>query len=293
MLYIVTMKKLSVFVVLLFLGFAIFAQSAVWELSRNGKTLYLGGSVHILREEDFPLPREFDAALDRAGILILEADVERVSDPEFMQGLLFRMFLTDTTLDKLLSPQVFEELANYCAGLGIPISQIIMLKPMVIASMISIMQMQKLKFVEKGVDFVYLEQARAVGKKLGFLESVEFQLDLFFDMGTGYEDELIHYTVTDSDESERELLRLIDEWKRGVPDYMDKNLADMKEASPHVYRDMVLDRNNAWIPQIEAYLETEEIEFILVGYAHLFGPDGLLPKLRDAGVTVKQLSIPR
>jgi uncharacterized protein YbaP (TraB family) len=287
------MKKLSVLVVLLFLGFAIFAQSAVWELSRNGNTLYLGGSVHILREEDFPLPQEFDAALDRAGILILEADVERVSDPEFMQGLLFRMFLTGTTLDKLLSPEVFEELTNYCAGLGISISQIIMLKPMVIASMISIMQMQKLKFVEKGVDFVYLEQARAAGKKLGFLESVEFQLDLFFDMGTGYEDELIQYTVADSDESERELLRLIDEWKRGVPDYMDKNLTDMKEASPHVYRDIVLDRNNAWIPQIEAYLETEEIEFILVGYAHLFGPDGLLPKLRDLGVEVKQLSIPR
>jgi uncharacterized protein YbaP (TraB family) len=287
------MKKLSVLMALLLLGFAGFAQSAVWELSRNGNTLYLGGSVHILREEDFPLPEEFDAALDRSGILILEADVERVSDPEFMQGLVSRMFLKNTTLDKLLSPEVFEELKNYCAGLGVPVSQIIMLKPMVAVNMISIMKMQKLRFVEKGVDFVCLERARAAEKKLGFLESLEFQLDLFFDMGAGYEDELIHYTVTDSDESERELLRLIDEWKRGVPDYLDKNLADMKKESPHVYRDLILNRNNAWISQIAAYLETEEIEFIVVGYGHLFGPDGLLSKLRDLGVEVKQLSIPR
>jgi uncharacterized protein YbaP (TraB family) len=285
------MKKLSILVVLLFLGFVGFAQSAVWELSRNGKTLYLGGSVHILREEDFPLPPEFDAALDRSGMLILEADVEQVSDPEFMWGLFSRMFLTDTTLDKLLSPQVFEELANLFEGLGMPISEVLTLKPMVLSNVISVMYMQNLDFVEKGVDFYYLEQAKAAGKKVGFLEPIEFQMDIFFDMGTGYEDELIQYTIDGTDESESGLLRLVDEWKKGIPDYLEEGITEMKEKFPHVYRDLILDRNNTWIPQIEAYLETEEIEFILVGYAHLFGPDGLLPKLRALGVTVKQLSI--
>jgi uncharacterized protein YbaP (TraB family) len=163
------MKKLSALIALLLLAFAGFAQSAVWELIRNGNTLYLGGSVHILREEDFPLPQEFDAALERSDVLILEADVERVTDPEFMIGLFPRMYLKDTTLDKLLSPEVFKELENYCAGLGIPISEVLNAKPMVLANVIAIMQMQKLNFVEKGVDFFYLERAREAKKKVAFL----------------------------------------------------------------------------------------------------------------------------
>ena len=68
--------------------------SSVWKISKDGKTLFLGGSVHVLREKDFPLPQEFDQAFERADILVLEANVEQASDfeaqAEFMSKLILR-----------------------------------------------------------------------------------------------------------------------------------------------------------------------------------------------------------
>jgi uncharacterized protein YbaP (TraB family) len=36
------------------------SKSSVWEISKDGKTLFLGGSIHLLREQDLPLPFAFD-----------------------------------------------------------------------------------------------------------------------------------------------------------------------------------------------------------------------------------------
>ena len=54
--------------------------SSVWVISRNGNTLYLGGSIHILRDDDFPLPTEFDLAFSQSTVLVLEADLEQMEN---------------------------------------------------------------------------------------------------------------------------------------------------------------------------------------------------------------------
>jgi uncharacterized protein YbaP (TraB family) len=62
----------------------------------------------------------------------------------------------------------------------------------------------------------------------------------------------------------------------------------MKEEWPEMYKSMVFDRNAAWMPQIEEYLSTGAVPFIVVGAAHLHGPDGLLIQLKNLGYTVEQ-----
>ena len=51
----------------------------------------------------------------------------------------------------------------------------------------------------------------------------------------------------------------------------------------------MVERNNAWMPQIEALLTTEEVEFVLVGALHLVGDDGLLAQLSAKGYRVERL----
>jgi uncharacterized protein YbaP (TraB family) len=58
---------------------------------------------------------------------------------------------------------------------------------------------------------------------------------------------------------------------------------------PELYASMLADRNRRWIPQLEAMLETPEVEFVLVGVAHAASDDGVLKLLKAQGYTVEQL----
>lgn len=45
----------------------------------------------------------------------------------------------------------------------------------------------------------------------------------------------------------------------------------------------MVSRNSNWLPEIKKMLATPEVEFILVGAAHLAGDDGLLSQLKSSG----------
>ena len=285
------MKRIEALALMMIMAAAAFGQTAVWELTRNGKTLYLGGSIHRLREQDLPLPPEFAWALEHSVMLVLEADIEKISAPRFSQSLMPRM-LARSPLDQVLSPEVYRRLEEHCARTGLPLAQLNRLKPTAAASSISMTVIQKLEFVQPGVDWILYKQARSEGKRLDFLETVEFQISLVVDAGEGYEDEIILDVLRDYDRIGDKLISLVREWRRGKSIHMDRDLTETKEETPSWYRAMYADRNNAWLPKIEAFLETEEIEFVLVGYGHIQGPDGLLKMFRERGVEVTQLRIP-
>lgn len=51
---------------------------------------------------------------------------------------------------------------------------------------------------------------------------------------------------------------------------------------------MLANRNRNWIPVIESYLETPEVELILAGFSHFAGPDNVLELLAAKGYTIKK-----
>ena len=56
-----------------------------------------------------------------------------------------------------------------------------------------------------------------------------------------------------------------------------------------MYRRLLLERNQAWLPKLEALFARKGRSFVVVGAAHLVGPDGLLTMLKSKGYTVEQL----
>jgi uncharacterized protein YbaP (TraB family) len=85
------------------------------------------------------------------------------------------------------------------------------------------------------------------------------------------------------------LAETLTEWKTGDATIADASLIEMREEWPEIYKDLVADRNAAWLPQIEEYLASGQVPFIIVGAFHLHGPDGLLLQLENSGCTVEQL----
>ncbi len=49
------------------------------------------------------------------------------------------------------------------------------------------------------------------------------------------------------------------------------------------------DRNRNWLPKIEALFERPKPAFVVVGAAHLVGPDGLISMLKAKGYTLTQM----
>ena len=74
---------------------------------------------------------------------------------------------------------------------------------------------------------------------------------------------------------------LAGEWKRcGV-------LSSFKKY-PAAYQSLIVERNNNWMPQLEKCLARTTPCMVVVGAAHLVGPDGLLTLLQRKGYRVEQ-----
>jgi uncharacterized protein YbaP (TraB family) len=292
------MKRIISFCVIVIIGAGLFScastpsrnqtGSSVWKISRGGNTLFLGGSIHILRDEDYPLPDEFDRAFSQSAMLVIETNLEQLADPDVAQYLTTNMFLPgNKTLRSILDSETYELLAAAFREYGQRLDSYIRFKPSMVVNVLTVLQMQKMGFMQEGVDFYYLEKAKNENKPVGYLESIETQIDLIVTMGEGYENEYVRYSLNDMESTETEFLSLLDEWKNGGSSTTEEALLEMRDEWPQIYKTVITDRNSAWMPQIEQYLSSGTVSFIIVGLAHIHGPDGLLQQLKNAGYTVE------
>ena len=79
-------------------------------------------------------------------------------------------------------------------------------------------------------------------------------------------------------------------WRAGDLETLERlSGVPMREQSPEFYQTLLVQRNEAWLPQIESMVASTEVELVLVGALHLAGEDGLLAMLTRRGYTVRQL----
>jgi uncharacterized protein YbaP (TraB family) len=269
-------------------GYAEPNYATLWEISKDGNSIFLAGSVHLLRSQDYPMPAAFDSAYKKSSMLVLEADVDRLTDPDMVEytnrktmlpaGQTLKMVLNDDVykrLEGLVGPAVIEALSKF--------------KPSVIAASLQTLFLQGAGFTEKGADFYYLDKSKQDGKSIGFLEDVKVQIDMLSSMADGIENEYVLDAVDELPKSVNEAITFVAEWKEGIATATETSISTLKKQWPTMYKVTVLNRNSAWIPEIEKYLTTKPIEFIIVGMGHLYGPDGLLSQLKNRGYTIKQL----
>lgn len=262
------------------------AASPVWKITKDGKTLFIGGSIHILRKKDLPLPKQFERAFKQADILVFEADTSLVESPEIMEYLVTEMLLPNNqTLESILEPQTYKMLSNKCWEYGLPMAGVKRLKPAMVVTMLSVMQFKKLGFVEEGVDEIYLNKAKKAKKPVLFLESVQSQIDMIVTMGEGNENEFVQYSLQDFENTETQVDALVANWRSGAAE--DEMLQEMKEEWPGIYQSLILNRHDAWLPQIVEFLAADQVHFIIVGNAHLSGHDGLFQRLKNIGCIVE------
>ncbi|MEO9945279.1 TraB/GumN family protein [Paraglaciecola sp.] len=282
-------RALSSIFLLLF-AFNIHAAS-IWKVSSKTHSLYIGGTIHILTPDDYPLPKEYDIAYQNSNKVVFETDMVAVRQPEFAQKMMSLMTYSDgTTIDKVLDADTYQALVVFLSSKGVPIQALGAYKPGMIAITLSMMELNAMGYTSEGVDVFYSKLATGHSKPQAWLETPDEQLQFLTNMGDDDPSTMIDYTLKDIATMEDTFGKLHKAWSKGDMSAMaDVGIYPFKADYPAIYEDLISTRNKNWFPQIVSMLEDEPTELILVGALHLAGPDGILTKLQAKGYTIEQM----
>lgn len=265
----------------------------MWVVKDADSTIYLFGTVHILRPETRWRTPRIDAAMAESTELWLElvipgeAEMARVMAPL----LLSRGLSLDRPLSTRMTPR---DKANLERAIGIAqlpadtVEMIELMQPWMVAALLDTGAMAAGGFESSaGVEQVLTEIARREGDALKALESVEFQMGLFADLPEAdqmaYLREVLE-TIGDLEKADR----MIEAWARGDLGPIEREASAMKREAPRLHEVLVTRRNEAWAGQIETLLRGSGISFIAVGAGHFAGPDNVLEKLKARGITAER-----
>lgn len=267
------------------------ADSSVWRVETDENTVYLGGTVHLLRASDYPLPEEYAEAYGASDTLFFETDLNSMGDMAVQARLLQKLSYSDgRTLKTVLNQEAYSALQAHMDGIGLPLAMMEKFKPGMIVSTLQVMEFQRIGFTPQGVDAYFNNLAMGDGKPLGQLETIDDQIGFLSAMGEGNESEFILLSLQDLEETVEVMDDMIAAWRTGDNDALSELfVAEMLNEAPEIYDSLLKRRNMNWLPQIEEMLKSAETEFVLVGAAHLVGPDGLLELLEGKGYRVSRL----
>lgn len=275
----------------LFTGQSALAQSAVWVATSGAEKVYLGGTVHLLRPADYPLPEPFEKAYQDSSALYFETDISGMSDFAVQARMMQELLYSDgRTLQTVLDAPTYAALAAHVSTTGLPMQMMERFKPGMLVSTLQVIEFQKMGFTPQGVDAYFNSRALGDGKQVGELESIDDQIGFIANMGEGHESEFVRASLDDMKEIETAMEQMIVAWRSGDNATLEALfVADMKEEYPALYEALLVRRNTAWIDIIETLFENEGNEFVLVGAAHLVGEDGLLSLLEQKGFEISRV----
>ncbi len=266
----------------------------LWKVTGAGDArMYLLGSFHLLRKDDYPLAPEADQAFDTARRVVFELSAQDMESPELAGKMVQAAVRTDgSELRHDLGDATWTRLQAYAASNPLPLAQMQGLKPWFVGLSISIAQMQKLGLDPAlGLDRHFMDRAAKAGKPIVGLESIDTQIAVLAGMSVAEQRQMVEEALEQSEKGDAEIHALHDAWRRGDDTLMWNRMAvDMKAQYPQLYQRINSDRNDAWLPKLEPWLKAGQGgTLVVVGTLHLLGSDGVVEKLRARGYTVERV----
>ncbi|MBD3375636.1 TraB/GumN family protein [candidate division KSB1 bacterium] len=263
----------------------------IYEVSDSDSHVFLYGSVHVLSESDYPLDPVIDQAFSNSEILALEVHPDSLTKPSTRELMREKAYLPDAPpLSERLHKETYTLLKVTAENSGIPIQTYQQVEPWFAALSLTMQKLESLGFSsEYGVEIHFYQNAIQAGKKIEGLEMVYDQVALFDSLSAEDQDNLVMQSLIDLAVLENEFQVLLEAWKHGQTERLGTLLLQSFKDYPDIYRELVVNRNKNWLIEIEDYLNSNEKAFIVVGAAHLAGPDGLVNLLMQDGFSVKQL----
>jgi len=267
------------------------AKTFGWKATGKGGVIYLIGSIHVMTPDFYPLNPALEAAFKDADLLVEEVDLAEMLDPSAQMRILSRGMLPgDQSLDKLLSPATLALVRKATGDLGAAGGPLMRFKPWMLAVALQGLELQKAGFdPELGLDKHFYDQAKEAGKAVEGLETADDQISVFDGMTMEQQDRMLAQTLKELQTELASVGKLADAWKTGDVLTVERIVQAELKAEPMIYQRLLVDRNKNWMPRIEALFGRRGRALVVVGAAHLVGPDGVVAMLKAKGYTLEQL----
>lgn len=267
------------------------ARNFIWRVSGSSGALYLVGSVHLLTKDYYPLSPALDTAFKDSDLLVEEADLGEMEAPASQFKLLARGLLPgDQSLESVVAPATYALVTKRVNDLGMPIEPLKRFKPWMLALTLVQLEWQKAGFdASLGLDRHFYDRAKVDGKAVQGLETVEYQVSLFDEMTRDEQDRMLAESLKDLDREKASVLTLTNAWKAGDAAGVERIVLEDVKDDRVMYERLLVNRNRNWLPKLDALLARKGHAFVVVGAAHLIGPDGLVAMFKAKGYRVEQL----
>ena len=278
------------------LGFAVPADArdrhTLWTVEGENNTVYLLGSIHVLRAGDEGLPAAAEDAYDDAEQLVMEIDLDDVAagDPAALLGAMQRMALLPEgdSLREVLGAD-FDAINERARGAGLDLALLDRFAPWFVAVTLLQLELAKRGFSpELGVEQMLATRAVADGKPIQGLETAEQQFAVLAGLPMPMQKRFLVMTLEDAAGLDAEIDELMQAWREGDSDALARLLSEEFDEFPELYKPLTEDRNRAWLGQLVELLDDRDDYLVVVGALHLVGRNSVVDLLRQRGYEVTQ-----
>jgi hypothetical protein len=262
----------------------------LWELHGKHNTVYLLGSIHVLRPGDYPLAPAVLSAYADAKALLMEIDLQEIDSAQVQSEMQGSALLPEgRTLTDVLGARRYARAASLAHEVGVELPEFDRFAPWFAAEAISQLQLTQLGFQpQSGVEMYFLERARSDGKSIAGLETVHEQIALFEGLSLDAQSDYLLSSLEQAHELPREIDDMVHAWQRGDTGWFAAEMASEFGKDPALYQALLAARNRKWLPKIEALLNDDKNYLVIVGTGHLVGRDSVIDLLKREGVGATQ-----
>lgn len=272
-----------------------FSEGLFWKIEKDGAVVYLLGSIHVATQNMYPIRAEIEKAFYTADHLVLEVDITAEPDEEEAKQLQSLLMYTDgTTIKDHIAPETYERLQLLLQEFSLPTDTYDHYKPAVIISDLNSYLFSLENYdASLGIDLYYGLKALELNKNILELESRLLQVEILNSYSIGYHQkqldqltkQILGLAEPKADEQSVEELATI--WTSGDDEGAAK-IVESTKANEEMYDLMILKRHDLMLEKIEGYLnnKNKDTYFVIAGYLHMLGEDGLITLLKEKGYNV-------
>lgn len=267
------------------------ADPALWVIRDADTTIYLFGTVHLLKPGlgwfDEAIADAFRAS-DELKLEILPTENEAAMAPLVME--LARDPKGRTIRDRL-TPAQHAAYAERMRKLGLPPEGLEGFEPWFVMMVATVVDYVKRGHMpDSGSEKVLENAAKAAGKPITAFETAEEQIRILDSMP---EDEqlagLVEW-VGREDEVVAAWEELVKAWAAGDPEKAGELMNREMAGSPKSAKLLLEDRNRRWVAALEARMQQPGTVFVAVGAGHLMGDKSVQALLAEKGIRATRVA---
>ena len=266
-----------------------FDRGLLWRVEGSAAPAsHVFGTLHLADPRVIQLPEPVTNALAQARSLTVEVGL----DPSTFLALANRMlYLDGRDLPGAVGAELYEKAAALTGKLGLPEPAVRLFKPWALALLLSVPPQNP----EEVLDAVLARTARAQGKPVHELETLEEQVAIFDGMPEADQVMLLRRAVAEYEQVARLIGRMVEVWLardlaglRRIGEEAAGGGAEAKRLYETFTRRLLTERNVRMAARMQARLK-EGGAFLAVGALHLHGESGVLAELERRGWKVTRV----